>query len=66
VSEFADAVIADGSPIPHRLVRKPLSADELADAVVCCTRPSTAPITATPSTRFEQTLLLRSTDRFET
>jgi signal transduction histidine kinase/ActR/RegA family two-component response regulator len=33
VSEFADAVIADGSPIPHRLVRKPLSADELAEAV---------------------------------
>jgi signal transduction histidine kinase/CheY-like chemotaxis protein len=33
VSEYADAVIADGSPISHRLVRKPLSADELAEAV---------------------------------
>jgi hypothetical protein len=33
LTEFADAVIADGSPIPHRLVRKSLSADELAEAV---------------------------------
>jgi CheY-like chemotaxis protein len=33
VSSYADAVIADGSPIPHRLVRKPLSGDELAEAL---------------------------------
>jgi CheY-like chemotaxis protein len=33
VSGYADAVIADGSPIPHRLVRKPVSADELSLAL---------------------------------
>jgi DNA-binding NtrC family response regulator len=33
VSAYADAVIADGSPIPHRIIRKPLSAQELTDAL---------------------------------
>jgi signal transduction histidine kinase len=33
VSGYADAVIADGSPIPHRFVSKPVSAGELLDAL---------------------------------
>ena len=33
VSGYTDAVIADGSPLPHRFVRKPVSADELLEAL---------------------------------
>ncbi|MEO8694158.1 MAG: ATP-binding protein [Acidimicrobiales bacterium] len=33
VSGFADAVIDDGTPLPHRLLTKPFSSDELLDAL---------------------------------
>jgi CheY-like chemotaxis protein len=33
VSGYADAVIDDGTPLPHRLLNKPFSSDELLDAL---------------------------------
>ena len=42
VSGYTDAVIADGSPLPHRFVRKPVSADELLEAMQLACGPSEA------------------------